>query len=112
MPDAAPVEPITLPAPADYTVEGRGDLVERARAFRVLPQEQECAQSSPEVIVVCAPEDEERYRYRPAGPPPPTAMEEMRDALRVKLGPAEGDIVQMPSLHSAPAIGVRVRIRI
>ena len=73
MPDAAPVEPITLPAPADYTVEGRGDLVERARAFRVLPQEQECAQSSPEVIVVCAPEDEERYRYRPAGPEPTTA---------------------------------------
>ena len=111
MADAAPVEPITLPAPAGYTVEDRGDLMERVRTFRILPQERECPQSSEDVIVVCAPEDEERYRYRPAGPPPPTAMEEFGDALRVKIGPVEGDVVQMPTLHRAPSIGVRARIR-
>jgi hypothetical protein len=111
LPDAAPVEPITLPAPADYTVEGRGDLVERARTFRILEQERECPQSSEQVIVVCAPEDEERYRYRPAGPPPPTAMEELDQALHLKIGPVEGDPVQMPTLHGAPSVGVRARIR-
>jgi hypothetical protein len=111
MPSATPVEPITLPAPADYTVEGSDDLVERAKTFRVLPQERECAQSSPDVIVVCAPENEESYRYRPAGPPPPTAMAELGDKLRLKVGPVEGDIVQMPTLHGKPSIGVRARIR-
>jgi hypothetical protein len=111
MPDATPVEPITLSAPADYRVESSEDLVERARTFRILRQEHGCQQSSPDVIVVCAPEDGERYRYRPAGPPPPTAMEEISDTLRVKAGPVEGDLVQMPTLHGAPSIGVRARIR-
>lgn len=111
MQDAAPVEPITLPAPAEFTAERSGDLAERARNFRILPQERDCPQASAEVIVVCAPEDPEQYRYRPAGPPPPTAMEELGDTMRLKLGPAEADIVQMPTLHSAPSIGVRARIR-
>lgn len=111
MQDAAPVEPITLPAPADYRGGAEGDLAERAKTFRILPQERDCPQSSPDVIVVCAPEDEDRYRYRPPGPPPPTAMEELKEALRVKIGPVEGDIVQMPTLHRAPSIGVRARIR-
>lgn len=110
MPDAAPVEPITLPAPADYTVDG-DDLVERARTFRVLSQKEACPPSSPDVIVVCAPEDGEKYRYAPAGPPPPTAMEELGEALRLKVGPVEGEVVQMPTLHGAPSIGIRARIR-
>lgn len=111
MPDATPVEPIILPAPAEYAAEGSEDLVERAKTFRILPQKRGCPQSSPDVIVVCAPEDEERYRYRPAGPPPPTTMEEIGDALRLQVGPVEGDIVQMPTLHSKPSVGVRARIR-
>lgn len=111
MPDATPVEPITLSAPADYRVEGSEDLAERAKTFRILPQERGCPQSSPDVIVVCAPEDGERYRYSPAGPPPPTAMEEMSDTLSVKVGPVEGKLVQMPTLHGEPSIGVRARIR-
>jgi hypothetical protein len=33
------------------------------------------------------------------------------DKLRLKVGPAEGDIVQMPTLLGKPSIGVRARIR-
>lgn len=111
MPDAAPVEPILLPAPAEFTIDGTGDLSEKAKTFRLLPKERECPQSSADVIVVCAPDDGERYRYRPAGPPPPTTMDELGEALRLNIGPIEGDIVQMPTLHGAPSIGVRARIR-
>lgn len=111
MPDAAPAEPITLPAQVDYTGKSSGDLAERAKNFRVLPAEKDCPQSSADVIVVCAPEDAEQYRYRPAGPPPPTAMEELDRVLSLKLGPVEADAILMESLHSAPSIGVRARIR-
>lgn len=110
MQEASVAEPITLPAPAELTTERAYDLAERARTFRILRQERDCPASSDSVIVVCAPEDPERYRYR-AGPPPPTTMEELKEASRVKIGPVEADIVQMPTLHGAPSIGVRARIR-
>jgi hypothetical protein len=86
-------------------------LYTAGRAGALVGLRTECAQSSPDVIVVCAPENEESYRYRPAGPPPPTAMEEIGDKLRLKAGPVEGDIVQMPALHGKASIGVRARIR-
>lgn len=111
MPSATPVEPITLPAPADYRVEEGGDLVERAKRFRVLPQERECAQSSPDVIVVCAPKNDERYRYRPAGPPPPTAMEEAAAKLKWKAGPAEAEIRAIKGVAESPGVAVSARIR-
>jgi len=38
-------------------------------------------------------------------------MEEIGDALRLQVGPVEGDVVQMPTLHGAPSVGVRARIR-
>lgn len=111
MPDAVPADPVILPAPADYALEDGGiDIAERASTFRLL-SERECPRSSPGEIVVCAPEDGEKYRYRPADPSSPTAMQEISDKLRLTLGPVEGDIVQMPTLHGAPSIGVRFRIR-
>lgn len=88
------------PAP-DLPVYGPVDTEEVTRSTRSEGQ-RGCPQSTENVIVVCSWADSEQYRYKPANVRVPTAMEELGQALTLRLGPVE-------IRPSGLGIGMRVR---
>ena len=53
------------------------------------PTEDECGQPASDEIVVCATVEDEEAPVDAAPPPPKTAMEQLGDALNVKIGDVE-----------------------
>ena len=84
------------------------ELIERARATFSLEETPRlaCPEGSGDEIVVCAPIDNDQYRIAREATPDPTAMEELADKLRLKLGPVE----VLPGMPGG-RVGIGVRIR-
>lgn len=93
---AAAVTPDEVYGPID--TEGAGEQQDQTR--------QECPQSSEDEIVVCAPVDNDQYRIGSVSAPP-TVMEELDQAVRIKVGGVEFD----PDARPDGTIGIGVRIR-
>lgn len=113
MPDVPPDQFVPIAAEHSAVIAGEEiDIVAAAANFRILPPRNGCGQSEPGVIVVCGPRPAEEYRIDPsAAAPRPTAMEEIGEKLRPRIGPAEVGIVPMTGAAGSGGAGVEVRMR-
>ncbi len=117
MPDAVPPPAVAQPLPADR--DRPGEMTEKARQFWLVPAKAktraapDCARAQGQEIVVCAPAMEDGAKYLP-GPPlpdPPTTMEEIRQKLDLKIGPADIHPTITRGVEGSAGIGVTVAIK-
>lgn len=113
MPDATPPAAVAQQLPADRDLAG--EMLETSRKFWLVPAKAkpqvapDCPEAQAQEIVVCAPVKEDGAKYLPGPPLPdsPTTMEEIGQALHVKLGPAEFGSIDRGD--GTRALGARIR---
>jgi hypothetical protein len=112
MPHALPPAAVVQESFADYQLPS--GMIERERKVWLVDLRSErrerapCPKGTDNEIVVCAPKEDDPARDRLGAslPDAPTAMEEIRQKLHTKIGPAEVGVISGPDWSG---VGMRIK---